>query len=114
MATLCWLSYVKSDTRVIVVKTRINPPNVTQYPDTIAQEVKKSFSTCWIIEPFTITEKTGNAKFLNTALLGLVSTCLDFSDEAWKRAIHKNVPDGTFEANMAAFAVGKTLMNGGV
>jgi indolepyruvate ferredoxin oxidoreductase beta subunit len=113
METLRWLSYINSDTRVIVTKTRINPPNVTNYPDNIDQEIKKHFKNSWVIEPSRISEKTGDAKFVNTALLGLISTCLDFSDEAWRRSIHENVPDGTFEANMTAFAAGKTLMKNG-
>ena len=111
METLRWLSYLKSDTRIIVTKTRINPPNVTEYPHNIDQEIKKHFNNSHIIDPSQISEKTGNAKFLNTALLGLVSTYLDFDDGAWQRSIHGNVPNGTFEANMAAFTVGKSLVN---
>jgi indolepyruvate ferredoxin oxidoreductase beta subunit len=109
METLRWLSYVNGDTKIIFTKTKINPPNVTIYPHNIDQEITKHFSKSWVIEPSRINEKTGNTKFLNTALLGLISTCLDFSDEAWRRSIHGNVPDGTFEANLAAFTAGKDL-----
>jgi indolepyruvate ferredoxin oxidoreductase beta subunit len=110
METLRWLSYLNHDTKIFFTKTRINPPNVTEYPLNIDLEIKKHFRNSRVIDPARANEKIGNAKFLNTALLGLVSTCLDFSDESWQRSMRENVPDGTFEANLAAFVAGKTLL----
>jgi indolepyruvate ferredoxin oxidoreductase beta subunit len=110
METLRWLPYLNADTKIFFTKTRINPPNVTEYPLNIDREIKKTFHNSRVIDPTRVNEKTGNAKFLNTALLGLVSTCLDFPDEAWRRSMRENVPDGTYEANWAAFTAGKTLV----
>ncbi len=109
METMRWLSHLRSDTNVIFTKTRIMPPNVDRYPDTIEESIKTHFKNSIAINPAQINEKTGNVKFLNTALLGIVSTHLDFSDEAWQRSMKDNVPGGTFDANWAAFQVGKSL-----
>ena len=110
METLRWLSYLKSDTRIIFTKTRIHPPNGAGYPENIEQEIRNKFKNSITIDPGRIGEKTGNVKFLNTALLGMVSRFLDFPDKAWQRSIHEQVPDGTYEQNRAAFAVGKSLI----
>ena len=110
METLRWLSYVNSDTRILFTKTRIHPPNGAGYPENIEQEIRKKFRHSSAIDPGRISEKTGSVKFMNTALLGMVSRFLDVPDEAWQRSLHEQVPDGTYEQNSAAFAVGKSLI----
>ena len=110
METLRWLSYVNSDTRILFTKTRIHPPNGAGYPENIEEKIKKYFKNSITIDPGRIGKKTGNVKFMNTALLGMVSRFLDFPDEAWQRSLHEQVPDGTYEQNRAAFAVGKSLI----
>lgn len=111
METLRWLAYLNSETKIILTKTRILPPNVTAYPEQIEQELKKQFKNCVTIDPALIIAKMGSAKFVNTALLGTIATRLDFSDEAWQRALQDQVPEGTYEQNKAAFALGKTIVN---
>jgi indolepyruvate ferredoxin oxidoreductase, beta subunit len=110
METLRWLSYVNHDTKIIFTKTRINPANVTEYPEHIEQVIKKYFKNSIMIDPSQIIETTGSAKYLNTVILGLVSTYLDFGNEAWQHAIRENVPQGTYELNMAAFTIGKNTV----
>jgi len=108
METLRWLSYVNRDTTIVFTKTRINPANVTEYPKHIEQEIQKHFHNSIVVDPSEISETRDSAKYLNTVILGLVSTYLDFSDDAWQQSIRESVPHGTYESNLAAFYMGKT------
>ncbi|MDD4817534.1 MAG: 2-oxoacid:acceptor oxidoreductase family protein [Victivallaceae bacterium] len=49
----------------------------------------------------------GNKKALNIALLGLLSTYLDFLGETWKAALAGELPAKLHEVNFAAFELGK-------
>jgi indolepyruvate ferredoxin oxidoreductase beta subunit len=46
-------------------------------------------------------------KTLNVALLGLLSTYLEFSEEAWRRAILANLEEKLHEMNLLAFQAGR-------
>jgi len=48
-----------------------------------------------------------NKKSLNVALLGVLSHHLGFSEEAWKSAIRRHLPEELHEANLQAFALGR-------
>jgi len=109
METLRWLSYVNHDTNIFFTKIRINPSNVTEYPEHIDEVIKNHFKNNIIIDPSNINKATGNAKYLNTAILGLVSKFLNFDDDAWQQSIRENVPHGTYELNMVAFNIGKGM-----
>ena len=111
METLRWLAYLHAGTKIIFTKTRVMPPNVTTYPEQIEEEIRKQFKNSRTVDPAVINAKTGNTKFLNTTLLGLTSTFLAFSDDAWQRALQDQVPAGTYEQNKAAFALGKSIAN---
>ncbi len=53
------------------------------------------------------TAKLGNRKALNIALLGLLSTYLDFSAELWREALTRELPAKIHEVNFAAFELGR-------
>jgi len=49
-----------------------------------------------------------NPRSLNVALLGVLSTYLDLPVEHWEAAIRHNLPQRVHEANMRAFALGRS------
>lgn len=51
--------------------------------------------------------KLTNPKSLNVALLGALSSKLEFSEEAWFAVIKKNLPEKLHEVNFIAFRLGK-------
>lgn len=61
-----------------------------------------------LIQPGTIEAKLRNRKSLNVALLGQLSRHLEFSEEAWKKAILASLPEKLHSANLQAFAIGRT------
>jgi indolepyruvate ferredoxin oxidoreductase beta subunit len=62
-----------------------------------------------LVEPSQIDESSlQNKKGINVALLGVLSRHLPFSIEAWTGALKRNLPEKLHEANLAAFALGRT------
>ncbi len=51
----------------------------------------------------------GNTRAENTVLLGAFSSLLEFSEDAWRRALRAAVPAKHVELNLAAFAAGRRL-----
>ena len=61
-----------------------------------------------LIEPSQIDESSlPNKKSINVALLGVLSRHLQFSVEAWKAAIKRNLAEKLHEANLLAFSIGR-------
>jgi indolepyruvate ferredoxin oxidoreductase beta subunit len=48
-----------------------------------------------------------NKRTLNVALLGALSKHMEFSEELWMDAIHKQLPERLHEVNEKAFALGR-------
>lgn len=61
-----------------------------------------------LIEPSQVDEeKLPNKKSINVAMLGLLSTHLPFSVEAWHESLKRNLPEKLHEVNLQAFALGR-------
>jgi indolepyruvate ferredoxin oxidoreductase beta subunit len=61
-----------------------------------------------LIQPSQIEQsQLRNKKSLNVALLGVLSNCLSFPEEAWKAAIQRHLAEPLHEANLEAFALGR-------
>jgi len=67
-----------------------------------------------LIDPGLIDEKAlKNRKSLNVALLGVLSLRLEIPVESWLSAIQANLPEKLHEANLQAFALGRSLSREG-
>lgn len=107
MEALRWLQYCGKKTQLIVCRTRINPPNVDQYPAGVAGDLRKTFKSTVMIDPVAFAQACGGQKFVNTAILGVLAGSLDFPESAWKAAVDKLTPEGTAGKNWNAFLAGK-------
>ena len=112
MEALRWLQYCGPQTELIVLQTRLNPANVKEYPDGVEAELRRLFTNIRAIDPAQLLEHSGGKKFINTAILGALSTGLDFPEKAWKDAIEKLAPAGTADLNWKAFAAGRSHYGG--
>jgi indolepyruvate ferredoxin oxidoreductase beta subunit len=83
------------------------PPNTDAYPAGLAEELKKACPHLHLLDPVKLSEKIGDTKFLNVALLGYLSVYLDIPETAWQKAIEAEIPAGFFEQNWEAFRIGK-------
>jgi indolepyruvate ferredoxin oxidoreductase beta subunit len=61
-----------------------------------------------LITPDCIGEAVGRRKTLNVALIGVLSTYLDFPEEEWLAAIRANLPEKLHAMNLDAFAAGRS------
>jgi indolepyruvate ferredoxin oxidoreductase beta subunit len=107
METLRWLDYANEESLVIVLRTMINPANVDSYPGSIEDELRKRVKRLLFLDPEELRKEIGHQKFLNVALLGVLSSVVPLFDDAWRRAIEEEVPKGSFEQNWKAFIAGR-------
>ncbi len=106
METIRWLNYARAESLVITLRTKIKPAMVEEYPQGVEEELRKQCKNLQFLDPDKLRRDIGNVKFFNVALLGVLSSHLDFKDEAWREAIEERVPEGFFKENWDAFRIG--------
>lgn len=110
MEILRWQKYLNHKTRIVFLKNRILPFTAQKYPEGIEEEVTKQYKDTMVVDPEKLKEKIGHSKFLNIAIVGLLSNFLSIDDVSWKESITELVPQGTVDKNLNAFNVGKNLL----
>lgn len=105
-----YLPYLKKGGLMLVNEQQTEPipviTGVAQYPENLleklkAQEIK--LISCGALE---LAEKAGGAKAVNVVLIGLLAKQMEFSREAWEKAIEETVPAKFKELNLNAFSLG--------
>lgn len=106
---LRYAHYLKKDGVLVVNDCRIDPMTVTigaaEYPDNIVEELKKEH-TVYAINGDEVALGLGNAKVLNSVVLGLAAKYMEFSKETWLKVLGETVPPKTVAINSAAFVAG--------
>jgi len=114
MEALRWSHYLKENGHIIVNMQRINPMPViigsAQYPDNIVRILEDDGYDLLPIDALQLAKEAGNIRTVNTALLGVLSNYLDFSEVHWKEAIKQTVPEKTISVNIRAFELGRNLV----
>jgi indolepyruvate ferredoxin oxidoreductase beta subunit len=108
MEALRWLRSAHCGSLVVVLRTRITPANVDRYPEGVEDALKRACTRLVFLDPEELRKEISHHKFLNVALLGALSRHLEIPDEAWRRAIEAEVPEGTSEQNWGAFLAGRS------
>lgn len=57
-------------------------------------------------------ERVDNAKYLNSFLLGVLSSCLSFTGESWIKSLEINLPGRYLDRNIEAFKMGRDERTG--
>lgn len=107
METLRWIEYANDSSTVISAKTRIKPVMVSEYPEEIESEINRLCKNLIVIDTDELIKKIEGVKYINVALLGIMSNYLSLADDAIKKAIKDKVPEQTFDPNWNAFIIGK-------
>jgi indolepyruvate ferredoxin oxidoreductase, beta subunit len=110
METLRWIEYVNKDTKILFSENKILPAEQKVYPEGIKSELKRNFKNSFEINQEELIKIIGKPKYLNTAILGMTSNFIDFTREAWEKAIEEEVPSGTYKENYEAFNKGKSFL----
>jgi indolepyruvate ferredoxin oxidoreductase beta subunit len=108
-----YLPLVKKTGTVVVNNLRIAPPSVAlgvnQYPVDIEQKLQAQVDNLRVVDGLQLAEKAGNAKTVNTVLLGALSSTLAPTHEQWVDAIRNLVPERFLEVNLRAFELGRQV-----
>jgi indolepyruvate ferredoxin oxidoreductase beta subunit len=95
---------------VICASAQIVPVGLETYPSGVVEEIRRICPALVMLDVAKLEERIGNPRFLNVALLGVLSRLLDIDDASWKRAILAEVPPAHGEANWQAFLVARTFV----
>lgn len=102
---------------IVVNVQRIAPPSAFRdrhggevaYPPMLLQSLRSRVADVRACDAVAIAARAGNAKAMNSVLLGILSTVLPFSEEAWDEASAAHVPAKALAANREAFRAGRAL-----
>lgn len=112
LEALRWLPFASPKAKIIVNDQEIPPLFVINgeedYPSYIVEELQKRRETI-VVPALQIAEAAGNLKSVNMVLAGVLSSFLEFEEEAWLKVLKETVPASTVEANTTAFKKGKEL-----
>jgi indolepyruvate ferredoxin oxidoreductase beta subunit len=108
-----WVGFLSGKGRVIASRQKMVPPIVTtglaQYPHDAEETLKRASRDPILVDALGIAEELGNARLVNTILLGITSTLLDLPLRTWKRVVAERVPQAFRDLNLKAFQRGQSL-----
>lgn len=106
-----WIEFLSPKGVAIVNTQRIDPMPVAsgkaEYPKTIQETLKNKSHVLHLIDGQELAEQAGHIKAVNVALLGVLSTILEFKEDVWQTAIKNRVPAKTIDINFKAFNLGR-------
>ena len=109
LEALRYAHFLKKDGVLIVNDAKIEPMTVVigaaKYPENIIEGLKESHNVI-TIDAGKIAGELGNAKVLNTVVLGLAAKHIGFDKAEWVEVLKATVPPKTVEINTAAFNCG--------
>lgn len=108
------IDWMKSDGVAIISQTKLVPAIVTstkslEYPKDPIGQMKKKAENVLDVPADKIAGELGNPRLVNTILLGVMSTYLPFSVEAWEEMIRAKVKERFVDINLEALKRGREL-----
>ncbi len=107
MEGLRWIHYLAPGGAVIVNSQEILPSGLEEYPKGMDDGIRERQADALIIDALALAKEAGNARAVNTVMLGAFSNHLEFEENEWARAIEKRVPKKTIDINLKAFQLGR-------
>ncbi len=114
---LRWLPYLRPEDGLFIADVRrIVPPfacrdrsrgAAPRYARTTPAEILARVGRGYALDASGIARGLGNERAANSVLLGVLSTALDFPEEAWLETLAGLVPPGTRTINREAFLAGR-------
>lgn len=113
LETCRYLPLLRKNGRVVVNDWKISPPSVAlgqqPYPENLTDSIKQQFPATTVVSGLDLALSAGNAKTVNTVLLGVLSNILEFDRELWLTALRKMIPQRLLEVNLKAFDLGSQV-----
>ena len=109
LEALRYAHFLKSDGVIVVNDARIDPMTVVigakEYPENILENLEKEHEL-HAIDAHSAALSLGNAKVLNSVMLGFASSYIGFTKELWIETVKSTVPPKTVDINIKAFEYG--------
>jgi indolepyruvate ferredoxin oxidoreductase beta subunit len=110
---LRWIDELRPGGTLIVNRQKIVPPITAtgkySYPEKIEETITAAVPDARIIDAYSIAERLGNTRLVNTILLGVLSCSIELDEARWLEVIARMAPKGTGEINKKAFLEGRAL-----
>ena len=110
---LRWVHYLKPGGTVIASDQKVIPPITTtgkfSYPEDVEGRIRTRAPKTKVIPAYDIAKKLGNARLVNTILLGVLSQEIDLEESKWLQVVERMAPKGTGEINKKAFLEGRAI-----
>lgn len=113
-----WIEWLRPGGTVVVNRQKIAPMSVTvgkaTYPSEaeLLEALRRRAGRVVVVDGLALAERAGNARAVNSAVLGALSAVLDTPPEVWEEAIVRRVPPKFAEVNRAAFRLGREAGGG--
>ena len=106
-----WLPFLRKGGKIITNTQQLEPmPVITgamEYPADIIEKIKAKDVEIVALDALSKAEEAGSSRAVNVVLMGVLSTMMDFPEDAWKNALEECVPAKALEINKKAFALGE-------
>ena len=105
-----WIGRLKKDGRIFVNTQEIPPmPVITgaeEYPVDVEKKIRDAVPGAVFVDALALAKEAGNAKAVNTVLIGVLAKHMDIDKDAFLNAIRDTVPEKFLDVNLAAFEKG--------
>lgn len=112
MEALRWIHYLRKDGKLVVNAQEIIPSGLDSYPAGIEGEIRERVLDAVFVDALGLAREAGNARAVNTVMLGAFAGFLEFTRDEWKDAIETSVPEKTIDENIAGFELGRKASRG--
>lgn len=106
-----WLPYLKKGGKLITNTQQVEPmPVITgaaEYPAGIIEKISAKGVGIVALDALSLANEAGSSRAVNVVLMGVLSTMMEFPEQAWKNALEECVPPKALEINRKAFALGE-------
>jgi len=112
-----WIHWLRPNGALLINRQRIAPMSVTVGDDTyppdeeILDLLRTRTQDVTVIDALGIAEDLGNARMVNTVVLGALSARLDVDEKLWLSVIEERVPPKYAELNRKAFRRGRDALS---
>ena len=114
LEALRYAHFLKKDGILVVNDARIDPMTVVigakEYPENILENLRLKHEL-HAIDAHSAALSLGNAKVLNSVVLGFAANYIGFSKELWCETVKSTVPPKTIDINIKAFEYGYSAEN---
>lgn len=106
-----WLPFLKKGGKLITNTQQVEPmPVITgamEYPAEIIEKITAKGIDITALDALSLANEAGSSRAVNVVLMGVLSTMMEFPEDAWKKALEECVPTKALDINRKAFALGE-------